>query len=67
MASLERRKVSLIDRERQTREYQFFPTYGGSLAELAFPTMANESMSAPSTSAYPSQPPPIDLSLKLSF
>lgn len=50
---------------KETREYQFFPTYGGSLAELAFPTMSDASTSAPSRSAYPSQP--IDLSLKLSY
>jgi hypothetical protein len=63
MAATERSKVSAV--ERQIREYQFFPTYGGSLAELAFPTMADASTSAPSTLTYPSQS--IDLSLKLSF
>jgi hypothetical protein len=63
MPSTERRKVSAV--ERRTREYQFFPTYGGSLAELALPTMDDASTSALPTIAYPSQP--IDLSLKLSF
>lgn len=57
--------MASMERRRQTREYQFFPTYGGSLAELAFPTMSDASTSAPSRSAYPSQP--IDLSLKLSY